>query len=74
MATIEIIIKADNGKIINKLQPFVYDLNLDKKRFSDIEGAIDIFKKKSSNELTTFLLEKMQQDFIKEKKTTSISS
>jgi len=73
MATIEIIIKDDNGNIINQDKSLIYNLDLNKKRFTDIEGAVDIFKKLSSNEITKFLLEQMQKDFIVEKKTTLIS-
>jgi len=68
MATIEIIIRDENGIIISQNQSFVYNLDLNKNRFTDIEGAVDIFKKKSSNEITKFLLEKIQQDFAQKKK------
>jgi len=68
MAHIEIIIKDDNGNIINKKESFQYNLDTKQGLFDDIEGAVDDFKKSISNEITQFLLEHSQKKFIEEKK------
>ena len=68
MATIEVIIRDDNGNIINQERPYKYALDLKQERFTDIEGAIDNFKKRSSKELTLFILEYLQYKFTEKKK------
>jgi hypothetical protein len=68
MAHIEIIIKDDNGNIINEKESFQYNLDTKQGLFDDIEGAVDDFKKSISNEITQFLLEHSQKKFIEEKK------
>ncbi len=68
MATIKIIISDDNGIVINEKELFQYDLDIKNGLFTDIEGAVDDFKKRSSKEITQFLLEQSQKKFISEKK------
>jgi len=73
MAQIEIIIKNDNGEIINSSTPLMYNLNLGQEKFTDIEDAVEIFRKQCNNEITSFLLTQIQQKFVKEKKTMKIT-
>lgn len=68
MAKIRIIISDDNDKIINEREIFHYNLNIPNGLFSEIEGEVDDFKKRSSKEITQFLLEHFQQEFTREKK------
>ena len=73
MAQIEIIIRNDNGEIITDT-PLKYNLNLGQEKFIDIEDAVEVFRKQSNKEITAFLLAKMQQKFISEKKTMKITN
>jgi len=68
MAKIRIIISDDNDKIISEKEILEYNLNIPNGLFTEIEGEVDEFKKRSSNEITQFLLEHFQQKFIREKK------
>ena len=70
MATIEIIIRDDNGNIISQKRSMNYELNLGKEGFSEIEGAVESFRLKSLPEITKLLLEESQKKFVSEKKTT----
>ena len=65
MATIEIIIRDDNGNILNKGNDFKYDFNIGTERFSKIEGAVEEFHLRSLPEITKFILEKNQEKFQK---------
>jgi len=74
MSKIKIIICDDNDNIINEKEIFQYNLNIPNGLFSEIEGEVDEFKKRSSKEITQFLLEHFQKEFIREKKTLKISA
>ncbi len=69
MAKIEIIIRDDNGTIINEGKTLEYNLGLGKEKFTDIEDAVEQFRIQCGKEITEFLLYQAQQKFIKEKKT-----
>jgi len=71
MATIEIILRDDQGNIINEEKRRVYDLNLGNKRFSelrfnDIERAVLELKKITLPDITSDLLKEAQADYKKE--------
>jgi hypothetical protein len=68
MAQIEIIIRDDNGNIINEQKKFHYNLDLKKELFTDIEGAVEEFKIRINKELTQFFLEHTQSKFVGKKK------
>ena len=68
MATIEIIIRDDNGNILNNNNNFTYDFDIGTERFSEIEGAVEDFRLRSLPEITKFMLEKTQEKL--KKKTT----
>ncbi len=70
MASIEIILKDDEGNIIEG-ENRVYPLNLGKKRFSElrfteIERSVDEFKKNALPDITADLLKEAQNNYKKE--------
>jgi hypothetical protein len=71
MASIEIILRDDQGKIINEGEKRVYKLNLGKERFSElrfneIERSVEEFKKNALPDITADLLKEAQNDYKKE--------
>ena len=67
MARIKIILEDDNGNVINK-QELNYDLDLEDGKFSSLEDEVDKFKKASSKEVTSLLLNQMQKELSTKKK------
>ena len=61
MASIEIILRDDEGKIINQRIRNRYELSLDGERLSEIETAVETFKRASLPEITHDLLAAAQQ-------------
>jgi hypothetical protein len=53
---------------LSEKKVFQYNLDLKKERFTDIEGAVEEFKKSSNKEITQFFLEYTQNKFLLEKK------
>jgi hypothetical protein len=68
MAKIEITIKDDDGNVINEQELFHYHLDLKRERFTDIEDAVEEFKRLSSKEITSFILAHIQDKFVRKKK------
>ena len=68
MATVEIIIRDDDGSIVNGSERRKYQLNLRNNSFNDIEGAVESFKNTALPDITADLLNEMQTNFIKKKK------
>lgn len=71
MASIEIILRDDQGNIINEEKRRIYDLNLRNKRFSevrfnDIEKAVGEFKRIALPDVTSDSLKEAQADYTKE--------
>ena len=67
MATIEIIIRDEDGNIINASERRKYELNLGNSSFNDIEGAVGSFKKASLPDISADLLKEAQGNFIKKR-------
>jgi hypothetical protein len=68
MATIEVIIRDDEGNIVSKNGPKKYRLNLSKSTLAEIEGAVDSFKNKALPEIEEELLSAAQARFVEEQK------
>lgn len=71
MAQIEIIIRDDNGTIIQTEKKLTYELDLGGEKFTEIERAVELFKQRSNKEITGVFLSAAQSKFVKEKKTTN---
>jgi hypothetical protein len=69
MAQIEIIIRDDNGNIIQTEKKLSYELNLGGEKFTEIERAVELFRQRSNKEITGVFLSVAQSKFVKEKKT-----
>jgi hypothetical protein len=67
MATIEIIIRDEDGNIINASERRKYELNLGNSSFNDIEGAVESFKKASLPDISADLLKEAQENFLKKR-------
>jgi len=68
MASIEIILRDEQGNIINEEKKRIYDLSLGNKKFSevrfnDIERAVGEFKRISLPDITYELLREAQEDY-----------
>ena len=68
MASIEIILRDNEGNIINEEKKRIYDLNIGNKKFSevrfnDIERAVGEFKRISLTDITSDLLKEAQEDY-----------
>jgi hypothetical protein len=61
MASIEIILRDDEGKIINQKTQKRYALHLSKGRIGEIEAAVEGFKRESLPEITYDMLAHAQQ-------------
>lgn len=61
MASIEIILRDEHGKIINRKTRKHYELPLAGERLSDIEEAVEGFKRESLPDITHDLLAEAQQ-------------
>jgi hypothetical protein len=61
MASIEIILRDDNGKIINQKTQKRYSLGLGKERIAEIEEAVEGFKRESLPDITYDVLAHAQQ-------------
>ncbi len=68
MATVEIIIRDDDGSIINSSERRKYQLNLRNNSFNDIERAVESFKNRALPNITADLLNEVQTNFVKKKK------
>ena len=81
MASIEIILRDNQGNIINEEKKRIYDLNIGNKKFSelrfnDIERAVGEFKRISLPDVTSDLLKEAQEDYkneIKKKRSYSVT-
>ena len=70
MATIEIIIKDEQGKELTSLQSI--DLELGSQSLDEIETAVEKLKQKMLPEISSELMSQAQREFTKEKKKTSL--
>jgi len=61
MASIEIILRDDEGNIINQKTQKRYDLDLSKGRIGEIEEAVEGFKRESLADITYDMLAHAQQ-------------
>ena len=61
MASIEIILRDDEGNIMNQKTQKRYDLGLGKERRTEIEEAVEGFKRESLPEITYAVLAHAQQ-------------
>ena len=68
MATIEIIIRDDDGNVISSSERRKYQLNLGNSSFNDLEGAVESFKKAALPDISADLLKETQAHFIKKKR------
>ena len=68
MATVEIIIRDDDGSIVNGSEIRKYQLNLRNNSFNDIEGAVESFKNTALPDITADLLNEVQTNFVKKRK------
>ena len=68
MATIEIIIKDEQGKELTRLQSI--DLELGSQSLDEIEIAVEKLKQKMLPEISSELMSQAQREFTKEKKKT----
>ena len=78
MASIEIILRDDQGNIINDGEKRVYQLNVGKKRlselrFHEIESSVGELKKNALPDITADLLKEAQSDYKKEIKKRGIN-
>ena len=69
MARIKILIEDDNGEKLHEKE-LTYHLDLKDTSFNALEGAVEKYKQRSSEELMQVLLEQSQTAFLSEKKTT----
>jgi hypothetical protein len=67
MATIEIIIRDETGKIIAGDHQQGYELDLGQDRFEEIERAVEQFKQVVLPDIEVALLNQAQQAFIKKR-------
>jgi hypothetical protein len=68
MPTIELIIRDDEGNVIDSRSVNRYALNWGKQSFHEIEGAVEHFKRTMLPDLEADLLKAAQATFIKDKK------
>lgn len=68
MPTIELVIRDDEGNMIDSRSVNRYTLNLGKQSFHDIEGAVETFRRDMLPDLEADLLKAAQDTFIKDKK------
>jgi hypothetical protein len=61
MASIEIILRDDDGNIINQKTQKRYSLGFDKERIAEIEEAVEGFKRESLPDITYDVLASAQQ-------------
>lgn len=66
MANIEIILRDDEGNIINQKTQKRYALSLDKGRIGEIEAAVEGFKRESLPDITYDVLAYAQQQQIEQ--------
>lgn len=71
MASIEIILRDDEGNMINQKTQRQYLLNLSTGRLGDIEGAVEEFKRESLADITYDMLVHAQQQQIEQIKKTN---
>ncbi len=70
MPTIEIILRDDEGHIIDNRSVKKYSLDWKRRSFHDIEGAVEQFKRSALPDIEADLLEAAQDVFIQGKKKT----
>lgn len=68
MASIEIILRDENGNIIDGEKKRIYELNIASDSFHDIEGGVEDFKKKALPDIEADLLKEEQRKFVIKKK------
>lgn len=68
MPTIELIIRDDEGNLIDSRSVNKYTLNWGKQSFHEIEGAVEEFKRNMLPDVEADLLKAAQATFIKDKK------
>ena len=72
MPRIEIIIRDNNGEIVNQITRTEYELKLGQGRLSDIEGVVDKLKNELLPALEADLLHYQQQQEVTELKKTAV--
>jgi hypothetical protein len=68
MATIEIIIRDDEGNIINEKTKREHKVDIGNGRFHNIEGAVEVFKKEVLADIEADLLISKQSRYVEDKK------
>lgn len=68
MATIEVIIRDDEGNIIGNENQRVYPIGMGRTSLHDIEGAVEQFKKKALPDIEAELLEAAQKGYTRKKR------
>lgn len=66
MATIELIIRNDQGNPLDKGSQKIYPIDLGKASFHDIEGAVEQFKRKALPDIEAELLAATQEQYVRE--------
>jgi hypothetical protein len=79
MASIEIILRDNQGNIINEEKKRIYDLKIGNKKFSelrfnDIERAVEEFKRITLPDVTSDLLKEAQEDYKNEIKKSGVTA
>jgi hypothetical protein len=69
MATIEVIIRDDEGNVIGNEDKRIYTIGIGKTSFHEIEGAVEQFKRKALPDIEAELLEAAQKGYTRKKKT-----
>ena len=68
MATIEVILRDDEGNLISSTKSHIYEVKLGQQTLHEIEGGVETFKQKALPEIEEALLNHAQTTFTQEKK------
>ena len=68
MATIEVILRDDEGELISSSKSHTYEVELGEQTLHEIEGGVERFKQKVLPEIGQTLLKHAQTTFTQEKK------
>ena len=68
MATIEVILRDDDGNLISSSKSQTYQVELGRQTLHEIEGGVERFKQKALPEIEQTLLNHAQTTFTQEKK------
>jgi hypothetical protein len=68
MATIEVILRDEQGNVMGSRASCTYQMNLGQQTLHEIEGEVERFKQQALPEIEKTLLEQAQTKFTEEKK------